>query len=174
MSTVVLDVFRVDVINSTCQILGLVGEHEEMPVENLALDSTSTTLGSCSHDNTIRLWDVKYLHDIRYNSKGVIVEEIAESDKGEEDSSDEEAGETETPSVDLVESGHQELTESEGLDKAMAVEEKRKTKTAGDCKSPALTIDDEGASTPASRKRPKQLVNKNAAISMPADFFSDM
>lgn len=174
MSIVVLDVFRVDVISSTCQILGLVGEHEEMPVENLALDSTSTTLGSCSHDNTIRLWDVKYLHDIRYNSKGVIVEDIAESDKGEEDSSDEEAGETETPSVDLVESGHQELTESAGLDNAMAVEEKRKTKTAGDCKSPALTIDDEGASTPASRKRPKQLVNKNAAISMPADFFSDM
>lgn len=45
------------------KMLGVVGEHDEYPIECLALSGDKKLLASASHDNTIKLWDISYLHD---------------------------------------------------------------------------------------------------------------
>ncbi|BBN03233.1 WD repeat-containing protein 55 [Marchantia polymorpha subsp. ruderalis] len=43
------------------KMIGVIGEHADFPVERLAFSSDKSILGSASHDNTVKLWDVKYL-----------------------------------------------------------------------------------------------------------------
>lgn len=43
------------------KMIGVIGEHADFPVERLAFSHDRHTLGSASHDNTVKLWDVKYL-----------------------------------------------------------------------------------------------------------------
>lgn len=43
------------------KMLGVVGEHGDMPVERMCVSKDKTTLATASHDHTIKLWDVKYL-----------------------------------------------------------------------------------------------------------------
>jgi WD40 repeat protein len=45
------------------KMIGVIGEHAEYPIERLAFSHDRTTLGSASHDNTVKLWDVKYLQE---------------------------------------------------------------------------------------------------------------
>ena len=45
------------------KMLGVVGEHGDMPVERMALSPDRTALATASHDHTIKLWDVKYLFE---------------------------------------------------------------------------------------------------------------
>lgn len=45
------------------KMIGVVGEHADFPVERLAFSYDRNILGSASHDNTVKLWDVKYLHE---------------------------------------------------------------------------------------------------------------
>ena len=40
------------------KILGIVGDHEEFPVEGLSLSADRQLLGSYAHDNVVRFWDV--------------------------------------------------------------------------------------------------------------------
>ncbi|OAQ32202.1 WD40 repeat-like protein [Linnemannia elongata AG-77] len=40
---------------------GIVGEHEDFPIERIKLSHDKTFLASCSHDDTVRFWDVRYL-----------------------------------------------------------------------------------------------------------------
>ncbi|KAF9916308.1 hypothetical protein BX616_004093 [Lobosporangium transversale] len=40
---------------------GIVGEHEDFPIECIRLSSDKTYLASSSHDDTVRFWDVRYL-----------------------------------------------------------------------------------------------------------------
>eukprot|EP00873_Tetraselmis_striata_P019895 jgi/Tetstr1/440159/TSEL_028515.t1 len=44
-------------------MLGVVGEHAEYPIECLALSGDKKLLASASHDNSIKLWDISYLHE---------------------------------------------------------------------------------------------------------------
>ncbi|KAL2643045.1 hypothetical protein R1flu_010632 [Riccia fluitans] len=43
------------------KMIGVIGEHADFPVERLAFSSDKAILGSASHDNTVKLWDVRYL-----------------------------------------------------------------------------------------------------------------
>jgi len=45
------------------KLLGVVGEHGEFPVECIALARERGVLASCSHDETIKLWDCSQLLD---------------------------------------------------------------------------------------------------------------
>jgi len=43
------------------KLLGVIGEHEEFPIERIRLSRENKYLGSCSHDNTVKFWNVGYL-----------------------------------------------------------------------------------------------------------------
>jgi hypothetical protein len=45
------------------KVVGVLGEHADFPIERLAWARDGTTLGSVSHDDRIKLWDVAYLFE---------------------------------------------------------------------------------------------------------------
>lgn len=45
------------------KMIGVIGEHADFPVERLAFSRDRNILGSASHDNTVKLWDVRYLYE---------------------------------------------------------------------------------------------------------------
>lgn len=45
------------------KFVGVLGNHEDFPVEKLQWNSNRETVGSMSHDNYIRLWDANILHE---------------------------------------------------------------------------------------------------------------
>ena len=51
------------------RFLGVVGEHDEFPVENLSLSHDRKLLASCSHDQTIKFWRVDNLKKEKVNTK---------------------------------------------------------------------------------------------------------
>ena len=47
------------------RFVGTVGEHNDFPVERMRLSRDGDTLASCSHDQTIKFWDVSHLKTMR-------------------------------------------------------------------------------------------------------------
>lgn len=45
------------------QFVGALGEHDGYPIERLALSADGNTLASCSHDCTVKLWDLAVVDD---------------------------------------------------------------------------------------------------------------
>ncbi|KAJ3352172.1 WD domain repeat-containing protein 55 [Allomyces javanicus] len=45
------------------KLLGVLGAHDEFPIESLAQSHDKRFLVSCSHDHTIRFWNASILHD---------------------------------------------------------------------------------------------------------------
>uniref|UniRef100_A0A0C9RQ87 WD repeat-containing protein 55 n=1 Tax=Wollemia nobilis TaxID=56998 RepID=A0A0C9RQ87_9CONI len=45
------------------KMIGVIGEHASYPIERLAFSHERRVLGSASHDNILKLWDIKYLHE---------------------------------------------------------------------------------------------------------------
>mmetsp|Transcript_22496 Transcript_22496/g.47636 ORF Transcript_22496/g.47636 Transcript_22496/m.47636 type:complete len:403 (+) Transcript_22496:14-1222(+) len=148
------------------KVLGLVGDHEDLPVEELAIDSGKTTLASCSHDNTVRLWDVEYLQGLKFTSKGLVAD--TNSDCDDDESSGDEDSDAEP---DAGAASTEEKSESQRLPHG-----KRKLTSGdqGNHEPASSSVDDGHVETPVERKAPRQLVNKNAAIKMPSDFFGDL
>ena len=48
--------------------MGVVGEHKDFPVENLSLSHCRKYLASCSHDQTIKFWNVENLEKEQVNT----------------------------------------------------------------------------------------------------------
>jgi len=71
-------------------MLGLVGEHSDMPVERMDLSADRSTLATASHDHTIKLWDVAYLweRDLREEGAGAGDEFRGGEDGDDSDDSD--------------------------------------------------------------------------------------
>ena len=46
------------------KMLGIVGEHQDFPIEKIKLSRDKKYLASCSHDQTVKFWDVGYLYEI--------------------------------------------------------------------------------------------------------------
>ena len=43
------------------RFVGTIGEHDDFPVERMRLSRDGDMLASCSHDQTIKFWDVRHL-----------------------------------------------------------------------------------------------------------------
>jgi len=66
------------------EFVGVVGEHAEFPIERIRLAPTGNYLASCSHDNTVKFWNIQYLHD----DDGDDGEDDEEQDDGDEEMDD--------------------------------------------------------------------------------------
>ncbi|XP_048774023.2 WD repeat-containing protein 55-like isoform X2 [Ostrea edulis] len=51
------------------RFLGVVGEHDEFPIENLSLSHDKIFLASCSHDQTVKFWKVDNLKREKVNTR---------------------------------------------------------------------------------------------------------
>uniref|UniRef100_T1IPJ2 WD repeat-containing protein 55 homolog n=1 Tax=Strigamia maritima TaxID=126957 RepID=T1IPJ2_STRMM len=51
------------------RVIGIVGEHEDFPIESLSLSKDKKLLASCSQDETIKFWDIGYLHKEKVSDK---------------------------------------------------------------------------------------------------------
>ena len=51
------------------RFLGVVGEHKDFPIENLSLSHCRQFLASCSHDQTIKFWDVTQVEKEEVDTK---------------------------------------------------------------------------------------------------------
>ncbi|CAO3572748.1 unnamed protein product [Mortierella alpina] len=76
---------------------GIVGEHEDFPIECIKVSHDKTYLASSSHDDTVRFWDVRYLTSDREENEDDSQEAQDVTGDNEKDSSDDEAG----PSGDM-------------------------------------------------------------------------
>jgi hypothetical protein len=68
------------------QMLGLVGEHGEYPIERMRLTADLNTLASASHDHTVKIWDVSFLHE--EDAKGDGGEDAMDADNNHREDSD--------------------------------------------------------------------------------------
>ncbi|GAB1601786.1 WD repeat-containing protein 55-like [Argonauta hians] len=51
------------------RFLGVIGRHVDFPVENLSLSRDKKYLASCSHDQTVKFWNLDVLSDIEVNDQ---------------------------------------------------------------------------------------------------------
>jgi len=65
------------------KLLGVVGDHDEFPIEKISMSHDRRLLASCSHDSTVQFWDVQFLADD---------DGEAEEEDGDDDDMEEEAG----------------------------------------------------------------------------------
>lgn len=61
------------------KILGVIGEHIDYPIERLGITSDRMVLASTSHDKSVKLWDISFLHE----DEGTGSEEEEEENKPE-------------------------------------------------------------------------------------------
>lgn len=45
------------------KLLGVIGEHQDFPIEKLKMSHDSKFLASSSHDNTVKFWNVQFLYE---------------------------------------------------------------------------------------------------------------
>ncbi|KAF9997048.1 hypothetical protein BGZ65_007365 [Modicella reniformis] len=68
---------------------GVVGEHEDFPIECIKVSHDRTYLASCSHDDTVRFWDIRYLTgNMDKDNEEENEEEDDENDENEETQGD--------------------------------------------------------------------------------------
>jgi len=72
------------------KILGLVGEHSDMPIERLTMSFDKNMLASASHDRTVKLWKVDWLTEegAWEDAEDMDVEVMGDDDHEDEDDSD--------------------------------------------------------------------------------------
>jgi len=88
-------------------LVGIVGEHEDFPVERMRLSHDSKYLASSSHDNSIKFWNIQYLYDEDAEGEEEEGEGKSESakmeSKGESDGEDEDEDEDEDEEMEVDE-----------------------------------------------------------------------
>ena len=50
------------------RLIGVVGEHEDFPVENLSKSHNGSFLASCSHDQKVKFWNIKDLPNVKVDA----------------------------------------------------------------------------------------------------------
>ena len=87
------------------KFLGVLGDHEDFPIEKLALTSDRKYIGSLSHDNYIRLWDASILSedydgDVKMSAASAVPAENDDHSGEEEEDGWEDAGDDEDMKVE--------------------------------------------------------------------------
>ena len=84
------------------KFIGVLGDHEGFPVEELELNSERTILASLSHDNKVRLWDASVLFDDEGGQDGDIdaVEMMREKGVGMVSNSEDKGGKDDWDDMD--------------------------------------------------------------------------
>eukprot|EP01098_Paradermamoeba_levis_P006537 TRINITY_DN270_c0_g1_i2.p1 TRINITY_DN270_c0_g1~~TRINITY_DN270_c0_g1_i2.p1 ORF type:complete len:287 (+),score=97.23 TRINITY_DN270_c0_g1_i2:150-1010(+) len=98
------------------KMLGVIGDHEDFPVEKLSVSYDKRFMASCSHDCLVKFWDVKYLFDDQGGD-----EEGGEEGEGEGKVVGEGEG-------DAGEGGEEAEVEEGGEETVMVTEAKKKKK----------------------------------------------
>ncbi len=128
------------------KILGVIGNHEDFPVEGLQKSHNGTVLGSYSHDNIVRLWDISMFaddEDENLDGDDSISEDNSDIEKADgtekvEENEEEEAegGEWEDMSEDsdsaVAEGVHGDLSSDEESDDEEAKDPRRKFLSASE------------------------------------------
>lgn len=137
------------------RMIGIVGEHDDdMPVQRLAINHDKSFLGSCSDDNTIKFWNIKFLFE----------------DDGEGEEEQEEEGEEETAGViegddeGDADADHGEEAEEEEEEEEEIEDESSSMYTSdedGDIKS-KVRGRDRNARIPSKRKRDQSAESEDA------------
>lgn len=82
------------------KLLGVLGEHENFPIERLRMSRNGDLIASCSHDNSIKFWlnDENKMASLRAAKFNKDKQEESDEDSDEDDDDDEmEDVEQETP-----------------------------------------------------------------------------
>lgn len=45
------------------KLIGVIGDHDEFPIERIVISHDKNLLASCSHDNTVQFWDISFLRE---------------------------------------------------------------------------------------------------------------
>ena len=48
------------------KLLGVIGDHDDFPVERLRISGDGKLLGSCSHDCLVKFWSLEGLLDVSF------------------------------------------------------------------------------------------------------------
>jgi hypothetical protein len=128
------------------KLLGLVGQHQDFPVECIKLAPTTVThevatdsphvMASCSHDNRIKFWDVGYLFEEDEGDEG---DDDDEDDDDEQDDAEGEEGKTDVGNASSAAQKRKQPERQDGAEgekkqtrKTAKVDVKRKSKALFD------------------------------------------
>lgn len=67
------------------KLLGIVGDHGDLPIERLSVSCDQRQLASCSHDDYIRIHDVAYLYHEEEENEGDKKEEVVKKEEEKEE-----------------------------------------------------------------------------------------
>ena len=137
------------------KVLGVLGEHGDAGIEQLALSASGEVLASCGHDSTIKLYDVAYIND---------ADDGADDADGSDDDSDSDAGEAASSSARANKKA--EDSDSDEDDAGSRATSKRRA--SSDAGSLASERD------PRKKRQLGQINKANAAIKLGANFFSGL
>lgn len=98
-------------------LVGIVGEHEDFPVERMRLSHDKKYLASSSHDNSIKFWNVTYLYDDDEDEEG------NENGDAEEEDADEMGEQAEEDAEEGMEVDVSEQTPSKNKGKGRALDQ---------------------------------------------------
>ena len=136
------------------RVLGVVGEHRDHPVEAIALTADGERLASCAHDETVRLWDVGYLKELKHTARGFKRRQEEAGSSGAQADADGDGGDDDDDDDDSDDD------DDEG-EEAAAPRGKRRVKA-------------KAAAAPPPPKQPKQIRKKGTALALPTDFFTGL
>lgn len=95
------------------KLVGVIGDHGDYPIERLQLSHDNKFMGSCSHDNSIKFWDIDYF----FNDDGEDEENDEENaDEEDEDENEDEDDEEGASSSLTKKKGKRPLSDSEDED----------------------------------------------------------
>ena len=102
------------------KMLGVIGDHEDFPVEQIRRDRLGRVLGSISHDNVVRFWDISMFADDVMDADEDAHGGGSNDDDDDEDDDEDEDREVGGLEMDADGAGKQEEEDADGQAAAMA------------------------------------------------------